>query len=271
MSTLKTLLNCGIPENIAYYFEKASIIDINKGRIDTSIVKMFDPNHGVIYIKCASDWLAQNELKHELEILPKLAPYLIVPKVVYQRDDSGVSCIALTEIAGQPAHEASLSIDELVLKINQALNVLQNIEFSPADKPTEIMSDLNNIVRFIEYNEINEASFAAENQGRSPQDILSELYALEKDHSIKCFTHGDFCLPNLIINNSSIGLIDWGQAGFGDPIRDVAAMVGSLFRNFGQSSVDVFKSAVGLSNSSKIEQKIYFYKMIDQFFYHRNV
>jgi aminoglycoside phosphotransferase len=58
--------------------------------------------------------------------------------------------------------------------------------------------------------------------------------------------HGDFCLPNVLVQEGSLsGLVDVGRAGLGDPRDDLAAGVWSLQYNFGPGLARVFLDAYG--------------------------
>jgi len=62
-------------------------------------------------------------------------------------------------------------------------------------------------------------------------------------------THGDFCLPNVLVDEARFGslsgLIDVGQAGLGNPEVDLAAGVWSLQYNFGRGFARDFLNAYG--------------------------
>jgi len=65
-------------------------------------------------------------------------------------------------------------------------------------------------------------AFKKANNAKTPQTVLE--YLLEKKDLFKSdvFTHGDYCLPNVLIEDkSNYGLVDWSQAGTGDIYRDI--------------------------------------------------
>ena len=50
------------------------------------------------------------------------------------------------------------------------------------------------------------------------------------------FTHGDYCLPNILVAGEKLGgVIDWDCGGLADPYVDLAWIIGSLEYNFGES------------------------------------
>jgi len=49
------------------------------------------------------------------------------------------------------------------------------------------------------------------------------------------FTHGDYCLPNVITVVPRLGgVIDWDHAGLADPYVDLASCIWSLKYNYGE-------------------------------------
>jgi aminoglycoside phosphotransferase len=60
------------------------------------------------------------------------------------------------------------------------------------------------------------------------------------------FIHGDFCLPNVLVEQGAlVGLVDVGRAGLGDPRDDLAAGVWTLHYNFGHGFARDFLDAYG--------------------------
>src|ERR1700681_345712 len=61
---------------------------------------------------------------------------------------------------------------------------------------------------------VDETDFDAKRLGRSAQDLYSEVLQCRPTEEDLVFTHGDYCLPNVIIANDAVsGFVDWGRAG----------------------------------------------------------
>ena len=81
----------------------------------------------------------------------------------------------------------------------------------------------------------------------------------------RVFTHGDLCLPNVIIHDKRLsGFIDLGSAGIGDPYRDLALVGRSLNRNLGPGWADIFFAHYGLAAPDP--DKLRYYRLLDEFF-----
>jgi aminoglycoside phosphotransferase len=103
----------------------------------------------------------------------------------------------------------------------------------------------------------------------APQN--SELLVLLKASKPTVFenvlTHGDYCLPNIIIDPLTLrvnGFVDLGQAGISDRYIDLAIALNTLEHNFGQGFEHIFFEAYGLQDVAW--SRIKFYQMLDEFF-----
>ncbi|MCU4581133.1 phosphotransferase [Acinetobacter gyllenbergii] len=67
---------------------------------------------------------------------------------------------------------------------------------------------------------------------QSPEVLLSWLNAHRLNEDL-VFSHGDFCLPNIFIDQDNISaLIDLGRSGIADRYQDIAQCYRSLKYNF---------------------------------------
>ncbi len=64
--------------------------------------------------------------------------------------------------------------------------------------------------------------------------IRPGIIGLDQPDESLVFTHGDYCLPNIIIEGRELsGVIDWDYAGLADPYADFASCVWSMGYNYG--------------------------------------
>lgn len=78
------------------------------------------------------------------------------------------------------------------------------------------------------------------------------------------FTHGDYSLPNIIINGGSIsGFIDLGNSGVADRYYDLAVAEKSIIRNFGKEYVELFFAHYDIEDIDY--KKIRFYQLVEKF------
>jgi aminoglycoside phosphotransferase len=94
--------------------------------------------------------------------------------------------------------------------------------------------------------------------------LFDELLATQPVETNLVFTHGDFCLPNVILKNGNVtGFVDWGNAGVADPYQDIALLTRSVSYNFGEDAVKKVFEIYGVKPNWK---KIHFYQLLDEFF-----
>ena len=75
-----------------------------------------------------------------------------------------------------------------------------------------------------------EPSTFGEGGFKDPADLLTWLER-NKPSFEPALSHGDLCLPNILIDGGKIGYIDIGDAGIGDKWRDLALLSRSLRHN----------------------------------------
>ncbi len=80
------------------------------------------------------------------------------------------------------------------------------------------------------------------------------------------FTHGDYCLPNIIIDNEgNIGFIDLGRSGNADKYQDIALAIRSIKYNLQNDKwVRLFVNTYGIETIDN--NKLEYYILLDEFF-----
>jgi kanamycin kinase/aminoglycoside 3'-phosphotransferase-2 len=113
---------------------------------------------------------------------------------------------------------------------------------------------------------VDESDFDPSRRGRRASELLDELLAkLPKEEEL-VFTHGDYCLPNVIVSSdwNISGFIDLSRAGLGDRYRDLALACRSIEYNCGSEWIKLFMEEYGIKQVDI--QKIEFYQLMDEFF-----
>ena len=81
------------------------------------------------------------------------------------------------------------------------------------------------------------------------------------------FTHGDYCLPNVMFKEGRLsGYIDLGYAGVGDRYLDLVAACGTIRRNLGEAWIGPFFEACGLGDPDQEKLQAY-QKVLDSVFW----
>lgn len=101
-------------------------------------------------------------------------------------------------------------------------------------------------------------------EGCTAQSLLDEVLATRPAGEDLVFVHGDYCLPNVLIDPDTMtltGFIDWGSAGIADRHYDLMAVARSIAYNCGDEWVAPFYRAYGLPDVDPA--RIRFFQMLD--------
>jgi aminoglycoside 3'-phosphotransferase-2 len=127
---------------------------------------------------------------------------------------------------------------------------------------------------------VDESDFDEERRGRRADELVTELEALAPRGETAVLTHGDYCLPNVMLRVGArhaagaqggggaqvvvSGFVDCGRAGLADPYQDLALAARSIACNIGPRWVPEFFSRYGTNVVD--ERKLRFYTLLDEFF-----
>lgn len=206
-------------------------------------------------------------MEREVEILKWLEGKLPAPKVLLFTGDTEYEYLLMTEVKGTHACDPSFGSDlpKLVRLLAKGLRMIHRIDIKicPFDQRLSIK------LKEAEYRVVNglvdEDDFDDIRQGRKAVDLFQELFVAKPAGEDLVFTHGDYCLPNIIINNGDIsGFIDWGRGGIADRYQDLALAARSLASNFGAKWIPLLFKEYGIDHIDY--SKIEYYKLLDEFF-----
>lgn len=259
-----------IPEDLEKIIGTYQVVQERKGRIGDDIITLADQNKELFYLKIAGTSESREALKREREILKWIRQKSIrIPKVLFYRDNQQNGYLLQSCVLGEPAHRVlDVNRKELVRACVNILRKLHRLDCADlsGDYQRVVNHELTKIRIDLENGIINTDQFAAANGGLTAQDAYQYLLKHQNILQENTFTHGDFCLPNIIIRNrNEYGVIDWSKAGVGDPYRDIAAIMKSIKRNFGEGLMEYFKEYYGITDVD--QEKVYFYELVDQFSY----
>lgn len=156
------------------------------------------------------------------------------PHVLDWRVTEHGACLITSAVAGVPADD--LNATELALawpSITDALVQLHRIplDLCPFDRTLDDMMPLARAA--VAENRVNAEFLPQHLVDAPPRSILDSIEAelemrtaQERDEAVVC--HGDFCLPNILIDPNSLlitGFIDLGRLGRADRYADIALLL----------------------------------------------
>lgn len=237
-----------------------------EGCSSSRVYHLTHPNKAELYLKI-SPRIDMHPVRDDYERLMWLAGKLPVPEVVAYAEDETQAYLLMTALAGRPVYHLTGRSEQergifLLAEGLQRLHALP-IHDCPFDQSNDKMvaqAEYHLRQGWVEEEELDE-----ERRGREPASLIAELHQARPVREDRVFTHGDYCLPNILIHQGQLsGFIDVGMAGISDRYRDLALCGRSLAYNFGPEWLLFFYQAYGLEPVD--EAKIGFYKLLDEFF-----
>ena len=197
---------------------------------------------------------------------------ILVPAVIDSGRVGDTEFLLLEEIPGTVASDArwSASLPGTVAALGAGLARLHGTSFAGCPFDQRIARQLDAARQNIATGRVREDDFDKSRRGRSAADLFGELLSSVPSDEDLVFTHGDFCLPNIVLDRGGsgdvriAGFIDCGRAGIADRHQDLALAVRSIAYNWGNEWVAPFLQAYGLPHPR--EEKLHFFTLLDEFF-----
>jgi aminoglycoside phosphotransferase len=197
---------------------------------------------------------------------------LPVPAVLQYHEWKGREYLLLTAV---PGADASVSRPQdqygaVVTALAAGMRTLHatNISACPFDQSRRVRVAAAEVR--VRNGLVREDDFDAVRAGRTAADLYSELVAKPPAPEDRVFTHGDYCLPNVLLTDDGAGglrlsgFVDCDKAGIADRYQDLALCARSVVRNFGPEWVPTLFARYGLDRVD--EAKIEYYQLLDEFF-----
>lgn len=204
-------------------------------------------------------------------MLEWLKDKLLVPKIYAIDKSIGYNYLLMSKLPSMMACDNYYlnALQELVQILAKGLKLLWNVKI----KDCSIDNNIDNRLKLARYQVENglvgmddaEDGTYGENGFKDPFELLEYLENNKPKNTEPSFIHGDYCLPNIFIENNEIsGFIDLGRSGIGDKYNDIALAVRSLEHNFGTNKYkDLLYKELGLEID---EEKIRYYILLDELF-----
>lgn len=225
-----------------------------------------------LYLKTAA-LAAELRLDEEAERLRWMKEHeLPVPAVREYGHTDHAEFLLLDEVPGVAASDPTWRrfLPEVVAALGEGLARLHRTRIADCPFDHRLARQVNEACRRVAAGRVREDDFDEERAGRRATDLLTELLATTPKGEDLVFSHGDFCLPNVVLDRAAdgtlqiAGLIDCGRAGVADRYQDLALAVRSITHNLGRGWVRPFLSAYGLPHPQP--ERLRFYTLLDEFF-----
>lgn len=237
----------------------------NAGFSSARVFRLGAKDKSPLYLKMNSRVYEHSLLQEKLK-LEWLKNRLPVPEVLLFARDETNEYLLLSAVSGIDAGDDSLklNISATIKELVGGLKMIHQlpIENCPFDERInrKIEAARTRMIKGL----VEEDDFDKERRGRTAQDLFEELLATVPKEEDIVFTHGDYCLPNIILDNGKLsGFVDWATAGIADKYQDIALLTRSIQFNFGDNWEETAFEIYGIEPDWK---KIRFYRLLDEFF-----
>ena len=205
-------------------------------------------------------------LQTEADALQWLGRCLPAPEVVFYERVANTDYLLMRALPGLPASDSAWKHNpkRLTELLANTMRALHNLDWRTCPFDQRTATKLQNAAGRVRQGLVDATDFEAENRGSTPQQLLDRLYKNQPDTDDLVVTHGDFCLPNVLLDDWTLsGLIDVGGLGFGDRYQDLALCVRSLQHNLNTTRyTPVFFQAYGLKAVD--EHKLRYFRLLDE-------
>ena len=257
-----------LPAAFAARLAGADWHDATFGYSGVRVFRVVSPGRPPSYLKLAAPPLSE-ELVSERARLEWLRGKLPVPAVEAFAVADEYSFLLLSEVPGTMACDQVFADDPptLVRLLADGMRQLHqlNVTGCPFDMRLDIQ--LARAERRLRAGLVDEGDFDAERLGMRAGDLYEQLLRDRPASEDLVFTHGDYCLPNIMIDRDHgciSGFIDLSRAGAADRYQDLALAARSLAYNVGPGYESLLWGAYGLQEPD--EAKIAYYQLLDEFF-----
>jgi len=206
-------------------------------------------------------------LEQEKVILEWLYQKLPVPEVIYFSKNDDREFLLLSEIQGKVSHRTE-SDNEKRRNIQILAESLKKIHSVPTsgcpinntpDKLLQLAKERS------DQGNIDTSQFDEKWSHKSVGELFEEIIKLKPEKYDLVFSHGDYCLPNILVKEGKLsGFVDWSYGGINDRYFDFAAVAWSIGYNYGEEWIKYFFEDYGLENVEW--DRIRFYQMLNEFF-----
>lgn len=241
---------------------------VSIGASRAQVYRLWDAVQPISFLKVETREAATT-LAADVARLRWLAHRLPVPQVLAYHEDEQAGYLLTTVVPGVDtatlSERSDTDITQVVRLLAAGLRQVHAVDSTDCPFDARLDQALAQVRQRIDRGLVDEHAIGGQWGGRTIPELWAELLATVPAHEDLVFTHGDACLPNVLVEGDRVsGFVDLGRAGVGDRYRDLALTQRSLIRNYGEMWVPLFFAEYGLSQPDAA--KLTFYQLLDEFY-----
>ena len=248
-----------VPEALAAMLGGFAFVELVRGYVaPAQVYRVSRPGSPNFYLKVGSD------LRSERDRLSWLQGRFTAPRVEFYAEEGETGFLLLSELGGTPASdpEWSKKPESVIRAVAKTVRGIHEIAIDDCPFYCSVESLFSLASEAINSGRIKQSQLSSKYRHLTRAEILKMALELRLPTERMVVTHGDCCLPNILIDsNMATGVVDLGLAGISDPWRDLALVTRSIRRNLGEQWVREFFSAYG---EEMDETRIEFFSLLDQ-------
>ena len=224
------------------------------------------PKKPSLFLKVRNTRLAlqESDLRTEKIAMSWLQGKLNVPSVICFHEECETQYLVMTQIVGVSGiHQCAMNdIPTLMREFAFGLREIHSMSMDSCPLDWRMERYFSWAEGLIEAGALDSQISTGKTRTFLRDELCSMKSGLPGEDLV--FTHGDYCLPNILIHDGRLsGIIDWGYAGVGDRYRDFVAAYYTIRRNLGAEWVPVFFEEYGLQGLDR--DKLMAYQKVHDF------
>lgn len=223
-------MNIYLPEQITKYTDGKSFVCDNTG-FSGSKVLIYDD----MVLKIGK---FDEQTYKTVDVIKWMSDKLPVPEIICFVTENDLSYILMGRIKGKMSCDECYMerSDDIVNILAKGIKILQTIDISSCPREITFYDEIATVQYYVENNLIDENAIDYDLLEKFGLNDVRELLCWLKNNIPEyepVLSHGDYCMPNVIIDNDMIsGFIDLGEAAVSDKWKDIAMCYISLKNNF---------------------------------------
>lgn len=268
----------GLPPSLRATLRAAAWEVVEIGMSGAQVCRVTPPGHPPRYLKFASGAHVR-ELRAERDRLQWLQSRLPVPVVcgwaenaegADERDERARGWLLLAEAPGRMACDPAVTGDpqRVVDLLAAGLRRLHRLDIANCPFDARLDQRLAQAAWVIRAG-LADVEAVRTDHGVSAEELLARLEETRPDEPAAdlAFTHGDYCLPNILLDagcDRVSAYLDWGRAGIADRYQDLSIGARSVRHNLGEEWGGRLLAAYGLSPLDRA--RLAWYETLDELF-----